>query len=242
MRFSFPIIQTTCALSLVATGCGSLKSSGTIALFNGKDLSGWREPHEGWQVARSVCLRPDNPHLFRIEPGEGIFVNGPAGKEPNLKTVAEFGDMQLHVEFVVSSNSNSGVYVQGRYEVQILDSWGVKEPNYGDCGGIYQRWKNNVGYDGQAPRLNASRRPGEWQSFDITYRAPRFDGAGKKTENGRFIKVVHNGKVVHENVEITGPTRSAAYDDEKPLGPVMLQGDHGPVAFRNLQIRALSLR
>ncbi len=239
MRFSF--INSACLLPLLLTGCAILKTSNTITLFNGQDLAGWREPHKQWQVAKSVSLLPDDHHLFQIEPGTGIFVNGPKGTVPNLKTEAEFGDMQLHVEFVVSSNSNSGVYVQGRYEVQILDSWGVTDLHYGDCGGIYQRWKNEKGYDGHAPKLNASRRPGEWQAFDITFRAPRFDVAGRKYENGRFIKVLHNGKVIHENVEVTGPTRSPAYDNEKPLGPIMLQGDHGPVAFRNLRITPLSL-
>lgn len=195
-----------------------------------------------WRVAKAVSLNPANPHLFAIEPGEGIFLNGPEGHEPNLKSVYEHGDCEAHIEFCVSSNSNSGVYFQGRYEIQILDSWGVEHPKYGDCGGIYQRWKNNQGYEGHAPRINASKRPGEWQTFDVIFRAPRFDANGKKIEKARFVKVVHNGKVIHENVEVTGPTRSPAFEIEKPAGPLVLQGDHGPVAFRNLWIKPLSLK
>ncbi|HLF95430.1 MAG TPA: family 16 glycoside hydrolase, partial [Planctomycetota bacterium] len=80
---------------------------------------------------------------------------------------------------------------------------------------------------------------GEWQSFDVVFLAPRFDAAGKKTANARFVKVTHNGQVIHEEVEVTGPTRAGAWEDEKPLGPIMLQGDHGPVAFRNLRVRPL---
>lgn len=88
--------------------------------------------------------------------------------------------------------------------------------------------------------VNASKAPGEWQSFDIAFRAPRFDAAGKKTENAKFLKVQHNGKLIHENVEVTGPTRSAAFSDEQAQGPLKLQGDHGPVAFRNIVLKPLA--
>jgi len=239
-------LLTCCSLlALFIAGCASdpTRSSDSISLFNGQDLSQWRNPSPGWTVAESVSLNPENPHLFVIHPGTGVFVNGPTGEERNLMAKLEHGDAAIHVEFNVSSNSNSGVYVQGRYEVQILDSWGVPNDHlkYGDCGGIYQRWNNGKGYDGHAPRLNASRRPGEWQSFDIIFRAPRFDDSGKKTENGRFIKVWQNGKLIHENAEVTGPTRSPGFEHEAALGPIMLQGDHGPVAFRNLRIKPLHL-
>ena len=99
--------------------------------------------------------------------------------------------------------------------------------------------RDNRGFEGKPPRVNAARKPGEWQSFDITFRAPRFDTAGRKTENARFVKVVHNGIVIHENEEVTGPTRASTFNDEKALGPLMLQGDHGPVAYRNLRVRNL---
>jgi hypothetical protein len=131
----------------------------------------------------------------------------------------------------------------GRYEIQVLDSWGVEKPKHGDCGGIYQRWDNKrkpKGFEGHPPRVNASKAPGEWQTFGVVFRAPRFGADGKKTQNARFIKVVHNGQVVHENVEVTGPTRAAAFGDEKPKGPLMFQGDHGPVAYRNMRIRLLA--
>jgi hypothetical protein len=160
----------------------------------------------------------------------------------NLLTKKEFGDCEVHVEFTVPKGSNSGVYFMGRYEIQILDSFGVEHPKYGDCGGIYQRWREKPppgqpqGYEGKPPRVNASLPPGEWQTFDVTFRAPRFDFSGKKTENAKFVKVVHNGKVIHENEEVTGPTRSGTYEDEAAKGPIMLQGNHGPVAFRNIRI------
>jgi len=113
----------------------------------------------------------------------------------------------------------------------------VKKLKHGDCGGIYQRWngkRNPKGYEGRPPRVNASRRPGQWQTFDVIFRAPRFDKKGQKIANARFEKVVHNGIVIHADVELSGPTRASAYNDEKPTGPLMLQGDHGPVAYRNI--------
>ncbi len=192
-------------------------------------------------TAKSVSLKKSEPHLFEIQPGEGVLVNGIEGHEQDLKSVFQHGDCVAHLEFCVSSNSNSGVYFQGRYEIQILDSWGVEHPKYGDCGGLYQRWKNEQGYEGHAPLLNASKPAGEWQAFDVVFRAPRFDVAGKKIENARFVKVVHNGKLIHKNVEVTGPTRSPVFNDEKPLGLLMLQGDHGPVAFRNLWLKQIEI-
>jgi hypothetical protein len=146
------------------------------------------------------------------------------------------------VEFCVAKGSNSGVYFQNRYEVQVFDSYGKPSVNAHDCGAIYERWDDakKSGYEGHAPRVNACKPPGEWQTFDITFRAPRFDSTGKKTENAKFLKVLQNGQVLHENVELTGPTRGGK-GAESALGPIRLQGDHGPVAYRNLSITRLSL-
>ena len=128
----------------------------------------------------------------------------------------------------------------GRYEVQIFDSW-QKKPDYPgiECGGIYQRWdekRTPQGFEGHSPKSNVSLPPGQWQWFDVVFRAPRFDAQGNKIENAKFVKVYHNGILIHENVELTGPTRAGLYEDEQPAGPLMLQGDHGPVAYRNIWI------
>jgi hypothetical protein len=208
-------------------------------LFTGSDLKGWKSPHGTWEAVKAVSLDPANGKAFRTEAGTGVLLNSASGHTEDLFTETDHGDCELHLEFCVPKDSNSGVYLQGRYEVQILDSFGKKDLAFGDCGGLYERPEKGVGFQGKAPSLNASKAPGEWQTFDITFRAPRFGKDGKKTENARFVKVVHNGKTIHENVEVDGPTRSAAFPDEKALGPVMLQGDHGPVAFRNLRLKPL---
>ncbi len=205
----------------------------------GETLDAWRQPHGDWRIVGDVRPGGDKDRFLVATSGTGTMVNGQTGRTGNLLAESRHGDVEAHIEFMVPQGSNSGVYFQGRYEIQILDSWGVETVKYGDCGGIYCRWKDGKGYDGHPPRVNASRPPGQWQSFDILFRAPRFDDDGKKIENARFVKVVHNGVVVHENVELTGPTRAATFNDEKPWGPLMLQGDHGPVAYRNIWIKPM---
>ena len=204
-------------------------------------LGVWKKTGE-WKEAAAIGLDPSNEKkLLAVsysEPPKIIF-NGTNGKSIDVVSKEEFGDCELHVEFMVPKGSNSGVYLMGRYEIQVFDSWGVEKPEHSDCGGIYQRWKDNMGYEGRPPKVNASKKPGEWQSFDITFKAPRFDSDGKKIENAKFVKVVHNGKVVHENESLSGPTRAAHFEDEKPTGPLMLQGDHGPVAFRNIVVKRM---
>jgi len=221
--------------------CSSTQGAPQI-LFDGKDLRAWRTPTGEWQVVGAVSLSPENPKQFATTPGTGVMVNNPKGKTINLLSEFEHGDVEAHVEFVVPKESNSGVYFQGRYEIQVLDSWGVKEPKYGDCGGVYASCSDpKPDFKGRPPSVNASKPPGQWQTFDIVFRAPRFDASGKKTENARFVRVTHNGEVVHENVEVPHPTCAAHWLDEKPTGPLMLQGDHGPVAYRNLRIKPMHL-
>jgi len=212
-------------------------------VFDGADFEGWREPKGDWLIADAVSLEPGKPERFTIGKGDGIMVNGRDGRTSDLITEREFGDIELYVEFCIPKHSNSGVYLQGRYEIQIYDSFGVEHDAYPgiECGGIYPRWIHEQNVEGHSPRLNASFPAGEWQSFDIVFRAPRFDTTGKKVSNAKVVRVFHNGKVIQENVELTGPTRSAHWDDEKPLGPVLLQGDHGPVAYRNLRLKELQL-
>ncbi|MCC6489243.1 MAG: DUF1080 domain-containing protein [Candidatus Hydrogenedentes bacterium] len=217
-------------------------------LLNAEDLNqAWREPTGTWKIVGDTFIDPNNEKLLGFAPGGGTVLNGPEGKTDHLVSQLEHGDVKLHVEFMVPKGSNSGIYFQGRYEIQILDSWGVATPGHGDCGGIYQRWHEEPGiedsqrgYEGHAPKTNASKEPGQWQTFDVIFRAPRFDESGKKTADAEFVKVEHNGSVVHENVKLSGPTRSAMAQDEQPFGPLMIQGDHGPVSFRNLHVEPLS--
>src|SRR5690606_29433465 len=120
------------------------------------------------------------------------------------------------LDFMMARGSNSGVYLQGRYEVQLFDSWTKTNPSYSDCGGIYQRWDDtkNRGYEGTAPLVNVARAPGLWQHLQIRFRAPRFDSKGMKIENARFESVYLNGVLVQQQIGLTGPTRSPLSNEE----------------------------
>jgi hypothetical protein len=215
-----------------------VKSGGWKALLNGKDLAGWvgenDKPHQ-WFTARSVTAEGK---VLKAEPAPaGIIVNGPGGKTGNLVTTQKHGDVELYVEFMVPQGSNSGVYLQGLYEIQVFDSYGTAKPGTGDGGAIYHRWIDNKPVGGSAPKVNAQLPPGQWQSFHAWFRAPRFDVNGKKTDNARFVKVLHNGVLVQEDVEVEGGTRAHMNIPEAPVNPLMIQGDHGPVAYRNMYMR-----
>ena len=223
-----------------------LIEQGWKALLSGKDVSGWHaqeaDKKNEWFATTGVAwerlLGPTRLNGMRT-PGDRIL-NGPTGRTVNLVSDEKFGDIELYLEFMLAKGSNSGVYLQGLYEVQIFDSWGsLEKMKTSDGGAIYHRWIDNKGVGGSAPAMNASRRPGEWQSYHIWFRAPRFDASGKKVENAKFIRVLHNGLLVQENVECVGGTRAHMPLDEAPLNPIMLQGDHGPVAFRNIYVRPL---
>ncbi|MFB3829165.1 MAG: DUF1080 domain-containing protein [Bryobacteraceae bacterium] len=218
---------------------------GWTALLDGRTLAGWHGQSAAkneWTSCKGIVWeRFLGPTRLRCagSPGDRIL-NGPQNRTVNLVSDQKFGDVELYLEFMLAKGSNSGVYLQGLYEVQVFDSWGAPGPmTSSDGGGIYHRWINNRGVGGSAPMRNASRAPGEWQSYHIWFRAPRFDSTGRKTENARFIRVLHNGLLVQKDVEVDGPTRAAMDLPEAPLNPLMLQGDHGPVAYRNIYIRPL---
>jgi len=211
-------------------------SSVKVVTLTGNDFSGWQTKTGDWKIYGDASKNPKNEKLLAGKKGSGVVINGATGRTSHLFSKAEFGDVRAHIEFMVPKGSNSGVYFQGRYEIQVLDSWGVKKLKHSDCGGIYQRAGKKGGFEGRPPRVNASRQPGQWQSFDVIFRAPRFDANGKKTADAEFVKVIHNGIVIHENQKLSGPTRASAFKDEMPVGPMMFQGDHGPVAYRNVWI------
>lgn len=131
---------------------------------------------------------------------------------------------------MVPRNSNSGVVLLGMYEIQVLDSYGRDKPKVDDMGAIYGQF---------APEVNASKKPGEWQKLVVEYRAARYDDHGKKVANARLVHATLNDQPIHENVEIKNVTCAFFPDGESSTGPLLLQGTHGPVAFRNIRIKPL---
>ena len=219
---------------------------GWSALFNGRDLTGWhgRDPNQKneWFTTAAVFYdRLLNPKSLTAHGGPGDrMINGRLGRTTDLVTDPKFGDMELYLEFMLALGSNSGIYMHSLYECQILDSFGSVQPmTSSDGGAIYHRWINEQGVGGSAPRVNASLPPGRWQSYQIWFQAPRFDASGKKIANAKFLRVLYNGIVVQENVEIDGPTRAHMEIPEAAENSLMIQGDHGPVAVRNIYWRPL---
>ena len=206
-------------------------------------LGDFRPTGKNWQTASGLVGDPRRDKVLTTVTGNGLIVNLPdKTNRAHLFSAWEHGDLEVDLEFLLPPGANSGVYLMGRYEVQLLDSWRIQQPKPGDCGGIYHRWeaargKGQEEVGGVAPRTNACRAPGLWQRLQIVFQAPRFDATGKKTASARFIKVVLNGTLIHENVDADGPTRSAAFDDEVPWGPLMIQGDHGSLALRSIHCR-----
>jgi len=163
--------------------------------------------------------------------GDGIATP----RRSDITSKQEFGDCYLHVEFRTPADAsgrpvtsgNSGVGLQGRYEVQILNSYG-RAPEAHGCGALYSQ---------TAPRVTASKQAGEWQSFDIIFRAPRLDASGKVTEQPRAT-VFQNGILVQNNESFNGPTgiQYGEFHGQPATGPLVLQGDHDPVQFRSVWI------
>jgi hypothetical protein len=191
--------------------------SDAVVLFDGTDKSQWKGA-EKWTVE------------------DGALVAGPG----EVESTPVFGDCQVHVEWASATEikgsgqgrSNSGVFLMGRYELQVLDSY--ENPTYfdGQCGAIYKQ---------HPPLVNATRKPGEWQTYDIIWTGPRFD-ADKKLVSPAYITVLHNGVLVQNHFALEGDTpfnRAPKYEAHPDKGPIRLQYHGNPVKFRNIWVREI---
>ena len=225
-RFAF-----TSAVVLMAAACAM--AADAVEPFNGKDVTGWKfqgDAAKSRWVVGTVRLKDGNLQEVEVTPGGKELVN--VSKSADIFTEATFGDCLVELEVFVPKGSNSGIYLMGNYEIQIFDSFGKKEGDKHGMGAVY---------DKTAPKVNPVKAPGEWQKYVIDFRAPKFDAAGKKIANARFVKVTLNGQAIHENVEVVGTT-GGPMGPEVATGPLRFQGDHGPVAYRNLWIRPLEVK
>jgi hypothetical protein len=214
-----------------AASAAEEKSDGFIELFNGKELAGWKvKGDEGgfWKVGKAA-LDPNDPRELVVDPAGEELINAHRGGR-DIYSEKEFGDAIIELEVMVPRGSNSGIYIMGEYEIQVFDSFGREKLTQGDMGAIYSA---------AAPSAQASKAPGEWQRFHIQYQAPRFDADGKKTANAIVKKVVLNDVVIQENVDVKGPTGGSLRNREAPRGPLLFQGDHGPVSYRKIRVKPL---
>lgn len=236
------ILRPSLALATII-GCSSTAFSKEL-IAETNPLDSFRAV-EHWRGVASVEAVPGKSEFTSIGSGR-ILVNAATKDKtiPYLVTREEYGDARIEMEFMIPKGSNSGIYVMGRYEVQIFDSFGRERVGTGDMGGIYQRMDPSLPDDtkfseGSRPTTNATKPPGEWQQLDIIFRAPRFDDAGQQRGDALFEEVRLNGTLVQRNFSTTGPTTSAPMEGNVARGPVAIQGDHGPIAIRSLRITPL---
>lgn len=199
---------------------GKAPPANAVVLFDGKNLDAWTTRDDKGSVK------------WKLVEGGAMEING-----GDIKTKEKFGNYRLHIEFRTpymptsfgQGRGNSGVYQHGRYEIQVLDSYGLSgEDN--ECGGIYQISK---------PAVNMCFPPLQWQAYDITFFAPKFDQDGKKTSNAR-VTIIHNGVVIQENLELPRVTGGAISEKETTADCILLQ-DHGnPVQYRNIWVEKLN--
>jgi len=185
--------------------CASAAEEGWISLFNGKDLS-------GWQNARDAKAE----NKWKAE--DGTLTNVATGHDGNdIATVEKFKDFDLKIEYKTVKDGNSGVYLRGRIELQVLDSAGKNPPGKGDDGAVYDQFP---------PKVNATKPVGEWNSLEVSY-------------VGDVLTAKLNGKVIHDKQQITKVTGGALPGGVNEAGLLMLQGNHGKVWFRNIMIKPL---
>ena len=196
--------------------------SDALILFNGEDLSKWESARDG-------------AALWKIE-GDVMTVVPESGA---IKTKDEFGSIQMHVEWRApeeikgdgQGRGNSGIFLMGKYELQVLDSYNNETYHNGQAASIYKQ---------HIPLVNASKKPGEWQSYDIVFTAPVFGESGRVIHPA-YITVLHNGVLVQNHVAIWGPTqfRGLPTYSKHGKGPIILQDHNNPVSYRNIWVREL---
>jgi hypothetical protein len=214
------------------------KYGDALLVFNGKNLDEWTTnagsgQADKWVVGKAK-ISQDDPKMLVAKDGKGEMINltPKHGASRDIYSKAKFGDCRIELQVMVPQGSNSGVYVMGEYEIQVLDSWGRQKMDGGDMGAVY---------GASPPRVNASKKPGQWQKYIIDFQAPKFDSSGKKTVEAKLLKVELNGKTLHKkDLVMEKETPGGVTGREAPTGPLMFQGNHGPVAYRNIIVKPLA--
>ncbi len=196
------------------------------------DMEAFQGAGASWQIVGNAAADRKTSGDMMSESGSGVLIYRPGSEDGgNLVTEMTHGDLRLELDFMMSKGAESGIFLQGRYEVQLADSWGVRNPRASDNGGV-------VSGEGMGlhPYSNASRAPGLWQHLEIVFRAPTFDANGRKTSNAAIRRVAINGEVVQGAVELRRTSATAPTMNEQAEGPLVFQEGSAPVAYRNIRI------
>jgi hypothetical protein len=226
INFYLLMLSTTLILTTETNTVYGQDKLGQIPL---QDLNAFNNPGKSWTIVGDVNGNISVANSLSNVSGTGVLLNLPSKKikGTDLYTIVEYGDVDIELKFLMSKNGNSGIYLQGRYEVQLEDSWTSTKSTSASNGGIYNL---------KAPRINASKAPGLWQDLKISFQAPRFNSAGEKIQNAKILKVLLNGVIVQENVELFTPTPGAVSNQEVAKAALRIQGDHGAIAFKDFAI------
>jgi hypothetical protein len=241
---AFGLFSITISLCVVVATRASAPDADKDGWIDLMKPDAWKRFDSGWIItsADGVKLDPQNEKRLqaaKVKDG-AAWLNGEKGRLPNLITKEAFSDCEVHVEFLIAKRSNAGIKFHEVYELQIIDSFGQKEVDGTGMGGVYPRAdRTKGGYldRGIAPKVNAAKPAGEWNTLDVIWRSPRIDANGEKTASARIVKATLNSQVIHENVEVKTPTGGNWTRKETARGSFMLQSDHGPTAWRNVRIR-----
>jgi outer membrane cobalamin receptor/mono/diheme cytochrome c family protein len=197
---------------------------------------------ENWQLVGDVEAIEEE--IITLSPGTNILINSEGADA--LETREIYRDIAVRMEFMLSTEANTGLLFMGRYELQLVD-WDPEDDalSYYDMGALYQRWddavETNRGFEGAPPKIYAGKPDGEWQTVEAVFRAPRFSDDGTKLSHARFIDVHINGQLVQKDLVAKGPSRSAQYDGEAATAPLLLERPGGDIAIRTFSVDILNL-
>ena len=251
LRCLFIAIVLACPASLHAqdqepAGNTTKVETGWVELVSADGAVGIAKVGNNLTQCSDVSLAGQDGVLTAVA-GKGVLAALKKIKNCNVFSKQSFGDCEVQLEFLIGKGSNSGIKLQGLYEVQLFDSHGKKNPDGADCGGIYPHWEHKTRFwirrltytdDGYPPLVNAAKPAGQWQTLKIIFKAPRFDDHNKKTANAKLELVELNGVTVQKDVELESATGNIKPPrPEHALAPLMLQLDHGAIAFRNVRVR-----
>lgn len=204
-------------------------------------LNSFKNPTANWHIVGNVIADIKKSNTFTYSAGNGLLMNFPnATMNNDLFTTQKFGDVDIELDCMMAKESSSAIYLQGRYKINLIDSWGVAIPTSADMGGIAKRVdgkksKDQPNFDGKEPRQNVAKAAGLWQHLKISFLAPRFVN-GVKKENAKIIRMELNGMLIQKDIELSGTTEGSISKTEVPEDALRFQGGQGMIAFKNIII------
>lgn len=216
----------------------SQTSNDSSFLFN--DLTAFQNPSRSWSVVGDVITNPDKSDDFKKATGTGILLAETSKTEAYLSTNVSYGDIEMEFDFLLNKGTTAAVLLQGRYRLNLSDSWAETTPSFTSMGGISQQnVQGSAAFSGATPLVHVAKAPGLWQHVRLRFRTPQFNN-DRKTKNALLEEVYINGCLVQQNLELAGPSVGSSLTSEESSGPVVFYSSSGALALKNLKIRRLA--